>query len=57
MGLKNISAQERRRVIALDTPAVVHIRPSAVILNSILLTIKMVCWYFANNNKQKEINT
>lgn len=54
MGLNNISVQERRRVINLDVPALVHIRPDALIINSILLTIKMMCWYFTN--KPKKIN-
>lgn len=53
MGLNNISVQEERRFIALDAPAVIHVKPGATIIHSILLTIKMVCWYFRNKQTKK----
>lgn len=38
-----------------DTPAVAHVRPGTVVINSILLAIKLVCWYFENKQKQSYI--
>lgn len=37
MGLNNVSVQEKRRVIALDDPAVVHVKPGAIHKNGVLV--------------------